>query len=301
MAFKTYVLLDTLNVDTPAFQQLPNNQRTQITKIPWHRPLLRLQVRKISDKNDPEAGVVRMLRYKSTSKYLFEDEQMEKEKIDANAKFTDQEREDPYFRFGVLTTDKEQLQKFLETHPEFVGSPYVADSVRNKCYKLLDEKAESAIKNADLRRRVKAAALIMSLEVEAAQAMIIRLNGAPVETPKDIEGCQNWLMQFLDDTNDAGIDAIMLEEKQIPIEDKTIILVGKLINAEIISFDAITGNVAKKDKSDKWQILKEVAAGNTFEERQQLFSHFLNTDEGKELRASLEKDLKSYEKKQSTS
>ena len=242
-----------------------------------------------------------MLRYKSTSKYLFEDEQMEKEKIDANAKFTDQEREDPYFRFGVLTTDKEQLQKFLETHPEFVGSPYVADSVRNKCYKLLDEKAESAIKNADLRRRVKAAALIMSLEVEAAQAMIIRLNGAPVETPKDIEGCQNWLMQFLDDTNDAGIDAIMLEEKQIPIEDKTIILVGKLINAEIISFDAITGNVAKKDKSDKWQILKEVAAGNTFEERQQLFSHFLNTDEGKELRASLEKDLKSYEKKQSTS
>lgn len=108
-------------------------------------------------------------------------------------------------------------------------------------------------------------------------------------------------MQFLDDTNDAGIDAIMLEEKQIPIEDKTIILVGKLINAGIISFDAITGNVAKKDKSDKWQSLKEVSAGNTFEERQQLFSDFLNTDEGKELRASLEKDLKSYEKKQSTS
>lgn len=284
MARKTYVLLDALNVDTPAYQQLPGNQRVQITKIPWHRPYLRLPVH-------GEDGVVRMLRYKATSKYLFEDEQMEKEKIDANAKFTDQERDDLYFRHGVLVTEKLQAQKFLEANPEFIGSEYKSENVRNKCYKLLDEKAEALIKNKDHARRIKAASKIMGLELKDAQEMIIRLNGSFVKTPDEVEECQNWLIQFLDDSDDAGIDEIMKGEKEITVDEKTTVLIGKLLKAKLLSFDEVPGQVSKKDKTGKWISVREMSTEYSMEQRKSLFSDFLNMEEGKVLKSDLEKDL----------
>jgi hypothetical protein len=138
MPIKTYVLKDELDANAAIFQTLPNGQREQIKKIPLYRPFLDIMV---EDKD----GVSRRLRYKANSKYLFADDQIEKEKIDANAKFTDNERNETYFRHGTLTTNKVGLQSFLETNPEFEGSEYTSDNVRRKTYKLLDQAGEAKI------------------------------------------------------------------------------------------------------------------------------------------------------------
>lgn len=291
MATKVYVLLDALDVDSQAFQQLPNGQRSQIKKIPWHRPYLRLPV-------TDEEGVSRMLRYKSTSKYHFEDEQLDKEKIDANAKFTDAERDENRFKYGVLVTTKVHQQEFLEINPEFEGSKYTSDNVKRKTYKLMDKAIEAKDENKSIVRRVRAMNKILSLDLEDAQAMIIRLNGTFVETPTDVEDCQNMLVRFLDDHDgEEAIDAVMKEDKNVTVDDKTKVLIGKLINAKLLSFDEKKGAVVKKDAAGKWLEVREISDEYSPEERVRYFNEFLNTDDGKLLKSDLEKELASSKSK----
>ena len=80
------------------------------------------------------------------------------------------------------------------------------------------------------------------------------------------------------------------------IDDKTTILIGSLLNAGLISFDATEGKISKKDKDGKWIVVREMSDEYSMEERKRLFSDFLNTDDGKALKTDLEKDLKAFEK-----
>lgn len=286
---KTYVLVESLDSSAPIYQTTGTGTRSQIKKMPWHRPFMDLPV-------EDKEGVSFRLRYKATSKEIFADKQLEVNKIDANAKFTDQERTECYFRHGILTTTKENLQRFLETHPEFEGSTYTSSHVRQKCYKLLDLAGEQKIKNQDFRKRLKASNRIAELDLEGAQQMIIRINGFAVQTPDNLEECQNWLIQFLDDAEDEGIEAIMKEDKAITIDEKTTILIGELVNNKLLEFAIDSHKITKPGKDSKKIEVREIVA-DSMPEKERLFGNFLDSADGKALRSDLENDLAEFKKK----
>lgn len=296
MPTKTYVLLSSMDATAPAYQQLPDGSRSQIKKIPFHHPTRRQAFYESSGKS-------RVIRYKAHSAFIDQDKQIKEEKIEANEPFTPQEKKDLEFRFGVLTTAKERAQEYLEAHPEFEGFTGSCDDVSAPKYKLLDEAAESKLKNADTRLRVKAMNKIFDLTLDEAKAMIIRLNGSFVQTPDtgdteaDLEACVDMLTSFVDDAKEEGLKAVLLEDKDINIDDKTSILIGSLLNSKLLSFDAVEGTISKKDKDGKWIKVRDMSTEYDLEERKRLFSDFLNTDDGKALKNDLEKDLKAFEKK----
>lgn len=297
MAIKTYVLLESMDVDAPVFQQLPNNQREKITKIPRHRPYLQVTFQ-------DESGVSKTIRYKANCNTIYQDQQIKDYKIEANEKFTQNERDNLWFKYGILTTDKKNLQDFLETHPEFEKFKGSCDDVKKPCFKLLDKAGEAKIKNDDTKKRVKAAYKIINLELDAAREMLLKINGSYFETPNtgddeaDLQECQNMLTDFLDSTNEAGLDAILKEDVSDTVDEKTTVLLGKLINAGELSFDAVADAISKKGKDGNWIKLRDISATQyTPEERMRLFSDFLNTEDGKILKNDLEKQLTEFESK----
>jgi hypothetical protein len=297
MSIKTYVLLDSMNADAPIFQRLPNNQREQITRIPRHRPYLQVT---FQDEN----GKSKTIRYKANCDSVDQAVQIKEFGILANEKFTQNERDNPWFKYGLLTTDKQNLQLFLESHPEFNEFKGSCDSVKKHCYKLLDKVGESKIKNDDTKKRVKAAYKIINLELDSARNLLIKINGSYFETPKtgndesDLQECQNMLTEFLDSTNEAGLDAILKEDITDTIDEKTTVLLGKLINAGELSFDAVADAIAKKGKDNNWIKLRDISATQyTAAERMRLFSDFLNTEDGKPLKNDLEKQMADIERK----
>lgn len=297
MAVKVYELLPSMDSDAPVYQTLPNNQREQIRKIPRHRPYLQVT---FQDEN----GVSKTIRYKSGSNHIFLKEQMELDKIDANAKFTQNERDNLWFKFGVLATDKKNLQDFLENHPEFEGFKGSCDDVKKPCYRLVNKAVDSKSRNAEQKKRVQAASKIYNLDLDEARAMLIKINGAYFDTPNtgdaeaDLAECQNMLTDFLDDTNEAGLDAILKEKSTDTVDEKVTILIGKLINAGELSFDAQENAIVKKGKDGAWIKLRDISSTQyTPEERMRLFSDFLNTEDGKILKNDLEKQLTEFESK----
>jgi len=307
MSLKTYVLLSSLDADAPVFQQTPEG-RMQVKKIPTWKPYLRIPFQ-------DEKGVGKVIRYKANAVLseekdgkivdriiLDQREQIDKLKIEANEPFTRHEYRDLEFKSGVCFTNKLVAQAYLEAYPGFEGFKGTCDEVREPQYKLLDEAAEALLKNSDTRKRIKAASKVLDLKLNEAREMIIRLNGSFVETPNtgndeaDLSECQNMLWAFVDDAEEKGLEAVLMDEKDITVDDKTTILIGSLLNAKLISFDATEGTISKKDKDGKWSVVREMSDEYPMEERKRLFSDFLNTEDGKALKTDLEKDLKAFEK-----
>jgi hypothetical protein len=304
MSTKTYVLLDALNSDAPIYQRVVGDQRVKITKPPFYPLYLRVTYQ---DKN----GVSKTIRYKENASdadgnaIIDQRTQIDKLKIDANEPFTQNERRDRVFKNGILVTNKNVLQAYLESYPAYDKFDGFCDDIREKAYKLLDKGSEEKIKNSDIRLRVKAANKVLSLNLEGAQSMLIRLNGSFFETPNPsnftgteeekiasaLEACQNLLMEFVDDSEEGGLNAVLKEDDEVNIDDKTTVLIGKLINAGKLSFDAVEGTISKKDKNGEWIKVRDMSAEYSLDERKRLFSDFLNTKDGKPLKEDLEKDL----------
>lgn len=282
MATKTYVLLENMDADAPVYQQTPQG-RQKVTKIPFHRPTLRQQFYK-----DGKSVVI---RYKSYAESIYQNEQIEKEKIPANEPFSQTEYNDLKFRHAVLVTDKIPAQTYLEAHPECQGFDGSCDDVREPKYKLLDKEGEAKIKNSDIRLRVGAANKVLSMTLEGLQALLIRLNGSFFETPDNKPDCENLLMEFIDDAEEPGLKAIMQDEEDISLDDKTTVLIGKLIGANKLSFDMVQDKVAKKDKAGKWVSLIDMSSEYGADEKKRLFAEFLNTKDGAILKGDLENDL----------
>lgn len=293
MPIKTYVLLDSMDSQAPIYQTTADGKRVQIKKMPYWRPYLRVTYQN-------EDGKSKTIRYKSSAtdsdgnSVLDQREQIDKLKIDANDPFTKTERRDLEFRNGILVTNKLISQDYLEMYPAIDGFKGFCDEVNQPVYKLLDEALENKIKNKDMRKRIKAANKIIDMELEEATALLIRLNGSFFETPKELDECQNFLMQFIDDAEEAGLDAVL--QNEINIDDQTTILIGKLINQGTLSFDAVEGKISKKDKSGKWITIRDMSSEYTVEERKRLFSDFLNSPSGKPLKDDLESDFSTAEK-----
>lgn len=298
MALKTYVLLPVLDADAPIYQTTQDGQRVQLKKIPTWRPYLRISFQ-------DEKGIGRVLRYKSNAfdgevPVLDQRIQIDKLKLDANEPFTRNEMRHLEFKNGVCFTNSLMSQAYLEAYPGFEGFKGTCDDIREAQYKLLDQAAEATIKNDDIRKRVKAANKVVDLELEEAQKLLIRLNGSFFETPITAAECQNLLMEFIDDAEEGGLDAVLQDEENTTIDDKTTVLIGLLLAAEILSFDAIQGKISKKDKDGKWITVRDMSDEYSLEERKRLFSDFLNTEDGKTLKQDLEKDLKATNKKAKT-
>lgn len=289
MATKTYELLPHMDADAPVYQVASDGKRERVTKIPFHRPNLRITFQ-------AENGRNKTIRYKATSTTIDQNEQIEKEKIPANEPFSSQEYNDLMFRFGTLTTDNLTAQEYLEAHPEFTGFKGKCPSVRQPCYKLVDEVKDTEEKNEDIWKRVDAAVKIRNLGLEELQSLMIRLNGFAYKTPTTIKDCQNALIDFIDDAGENELNAILKDEANTTVDEKTTILIGKLINADLLSFDAVVGNIAKKDKDGKWINIRTLSNEYSLEERMRLFSDFLNTEDGKPLRLDLEGSLKKSKK-----
>lgn len=290
MPIKTYVLLESMDSQAPIYQTTADGKRMQIKKIPYWRPFLRVTFQGAD-------GRSKTIRYKSSAtdaegnSVLDQREQIDKLKIEANEPFTTTERKDLEFRNGILVTNKLISQEYLEIYPGVEGFTGYCDDVTQPVYKLLDDVLDAKIKNTDMRKRITAANKVINLNLEEAQAMLIRLNGSFFETPKNIEDCQNLLMEFVDDASEPGLEAVLQKDSEINIDDKTTILIGKLLNQETLSFDAVEGKISKKDKDDKWVTIRKMSAEYTVEERKRLFSDFLNSPAGKLLKDDLEKDL----------
>lgn len=284
MAIKTYVLLDHMDATAPIYQTVKGGQRIRITKIPRHRPSLQITF------TNPE-GKNRTIRYKGNSKTIFQDEQI-KDGILANEPFTTTERRDLEFKMGQLTIAKAGAQEYLEAHPEFEGFDGLCDDVLRPVYKLLNKEAETKITNQELRKRAKAATKILDLDLKAAQRMLLRINGSYFKVPDDVDECQNMLIDFLENTEEAGLDAILKQDSELNIDEQTTILIGELINQGTLSFDQVEGKISKKTKAGKWVVIRDMAEEYTMDERKRLFSDFLNSDEGKNLKTDLQGDLK---------
>lgn len=291
MASKRYELLPCMDADAPVYQTLPDGKREKVTKIPFWRPTLRQTFQ-------DETGRSKTIRYKATSATILQSDQIEKEKILANEPFTAQEYNDLVFRFANLQTDNLTAQDYLEAHPDFLGfkGKRPAES-REPKYKLVDEVVEAKNKNSEVRLRVNAAKKVLDMEsLDDLQSMIIRLNGAHVVPPNSVEDCQNALMDFIDDAEEEGLKAVMKDEKEATIDEQTRVLLTKLINADLLSFDAVVGVISKKDKDGKWTTIRQMSSEYPVEERMRLFSDWLNTLDGKPLKTDLEKDAKKIKK-----
>lgn len=286
---KMYVMLDALDATAPVFNVV-NNQRIRITKVPRDSPFLQVTFMDNTDRLN------KTIRYKSNSNYIFQSDQIEKEKMLANEQFTQTEREDLIFKNGLLVAPKEITQKFLDKHPQNENFDGICDHVRQPMFKELDKGKEIKTTNEDLRKRTKAAGKILGLELEEAQALLIRLNGSFFDTPEDVEECQNMLIDFLDDTNDAGLDDILKEDDALNIDETTTVLIGKLINSGLLSFDQVEGKISKKAKDGKWIVLRDMSNEYGMDEKKRLFSDFLNTADGKALKNDLENDIKNIDK-----
>lgn len=273
MAVKTYVLLENMDADAPVYRQMADGKREQIKKIPFHRPTLRQE---FQDKD----GNGHVIRYKQASKFIDQAEQMEKEKLDANLPFTTVERRDCEFRHGILVTPKLRAQEYLEAHPEFQGFEGYCDTVREPKYRLLNEAVDAKLKNTETKKRIQAASKVFDLGLKQAQEMLTRLNGSFFETPNTIEECQNMLITFIDDSEEAGLDAV-LKVKNNDDEEATI-LIGSLLRKEKLSFNVKEGQVSKKDVNGKWIDVKEIVA-DTLEERKRLFIQYILSDNGNSL------------------
>lgn len=288
MASKTYELLPWMDADAPVFQQIGDNQRVKVKKIPFHRPTLRQTFQ-------DEKGVNRTIRYKEMSKSIYQDVQIKDELIPANDPFTQQEYAAMMFRFGILTTDNENIQTYLEAHPEYEGFKGKCADIRKPKYKLVDEVKDNEDEVADFEKRLKVGNRISAItDLQVAKDLLIKLNGSFFETPDELKKCKVMLIAFMDDTNDAGLDAML--EDEVGVDDKVAILVGNALNKGILSFDAELNQVSKK-VGDKWVPVKLISNEHNPDERMTLFCEFLATEEGKPLVNDLEKALKKNDKK----
>ena len=109
------------------------------------------------------------------------------------------------------------------------------------------------------------------------------------------------LIEFVDAAEDKGLDAVLKEDNETTVDEKTTVLIGKLLNAGILSFDKSEGKISKLDKSGKWIEVRDMSSAYSLDERKRLFSDFLNTSDGKALKDDLENDLKNNSAKKGES
>lgn len=301
MALKTYVLLEALRPTADVFIQINKEQRSRIATIPQWQPYLQVTFLDESDHvidydvksktylqkiPNEKKGQNRTIRLKLNSNTPYQDDQIEKEKIPANEKFTQQEYKAAKFVHNTISTTNPAVQAYLETYPAFEGFKGRCEDVKQAAYKLYDPNVEVESENKEFLRRLDAANKIAKLDLKEVQDLLIRIYGTYHKLPITKSAAQNELVAYMDSSDDA-LDEILKEETTI--DEEVQILVGRLVSEGKLSFDAVKGQVAKK-KNDGWINLK--AIGDEYDpiERQRYFIEFLTSEAGKLLLEDLKKE-----------
>lgn len=292
MAIKTYVLLDHLKPTAQIYQQINKEQRVKLDTLPQWRPYLQITfvdlLEKIIDYNpksktykqevdNPKKGENRTIRLKLNSNTPYQDEQIEREKILANEKFSQSEYDSIKFIHNTLVTGNPAVQAYLEVYPAYDKFKGICEQITQPSYKLYNPTVEIKSENVEFKKRLKAANKIASLELKEAQDLLIRIFGTFYEVPKDVEEAQNALVNYMDGSDDALNDIL---KEDTTIDDEVQVLLGRLVSEGKISFDAVEGQVVKK-KGDGWINLKAISNEYTPLERQRYFSEFLTSQAGK--------------------
>lgn len=297
MAIKTYVLLDHTRPTAPVYLQVNATQRQRLDTRPVDHSFMQVTFTDREGKN-------RTIRLKLSTNKIYQDEQI-KDGILANEKFTQAEKDSVRFQNGVLTTGNLTVQAFLEASPqnEDFWKPLPDDTekkvgycvdIQQPMYRLFDNTKEKISDNEMFKKRLKAANKINDLDLEASQALMIRLNGSFFKAPDNLLDCQLGLVAFLDDANEAALDDLIRDT--ITVDEKVTVLIGKAIKAGVISFDAVPNQVVKM-VGDKKVNLKEVSSEYDPEERKRIFAEFLISKDGELLLNDLNKDVKDSGKK----
>lgn len=289
---KTYVLLPHTKPTAPIYQRLNKDQRQRLDKRPNDSAYLKLTFTNNEGKN-------RTARIKLNCDTIWQDEQIKPEiGIGANEPFTPEERRAVEFTNEICIARKPIVAEYLESIPQFDGwaknNPN-GHSEEKPLYTLLDRESEAKLTNEDTKRRAKAVLKVMDMEeLPDLQDLMIRLNGSYFTPPTDVIECQNALVEFIDDADDAMLDKLLSDE--VTTDEKVTVLIGRAINDGILSFDAVPNQVSKK-KGAGWVSVKEVASSYNPEERKRYFAEFLTSPDGKLLLEDLEKEVGKKETK----
>lgn len=295
MATKTYVLLAHTKPTANVYIHPNNGQKVRIENRPLDHAYLKLTYQ------DRE-GLNKTIRLKMGCDDIDQQKQIKEFLIPANEPFTQAERDAVRFHDGILKTDNITVQTFLETSPQFdgfwkpneKGKVGVCSSINGPLYTLLDKSVELNEDFEMFQLKLKAANKIDSLNLKEAQEMQIRLNGSYFTPPDDEKECKLGLLAFAEETNKAGLEAILKED--INQDEEVTILLGKAINLNILSFDKVENQVVRI-KGNKVTELKEIPSSYDPEERKRYFSVFLTSPEGRLLLEDIKKDVAAAEKK----
>ncbi|HEY9343647.1 MAG TPA: hypothetical protein VIQ23_18870 [Hanamia sp.] len=279
---KTYVLLDALNSSAPIYQHVGDGKRVQLTKIPTWSPYLRIT---FQDKE----GHTKTIRYKEGLPTIDQTKQIKEFETPANIGWTTRERSDLVFKLGTLTTNKPNVQNYLESYPAFDKFEGFSDDHSTPCYKLLDVEADSRVLNTEIRTRVKAANKVLEMSLEGKQELLLRLNGSFFAPPKKDIDCENMLMEMIDEMDETGLKEVLRDE--LTADESVSILIGKLLNSGELSFNKNPNQISKKINGI-WVDVKAISSDYTPEERKRYFIEFLTSDSGESLLADLRKSEK---------
>lgn len=296
MATKTYVLSEHTKPTANVYVQVNANQKVRVGARRLDRPALQIG---FTDKE----GKNKVIRLKLSSNKIYQDEQI-KDGILANEKFTQKEYEAPTFRHGLLTTKNETVQAFLDIHPENEkfweldenGEPKggYCDEIKQPLFKEYDRTVEIKSTNNLFKKRLAAANRIGSLTLEEGKKLMIRLNGSHLTPPNDLDEIQNFLVDWLDETDEDGMDQLI--RKDVNADEEATIVVSQAIENKIISFDKIPGKVVKL-KGANTVDLKEIPEGFAGHDAQRYFIEFLISDAGKIIYQDLKADVEGAKKK----
>lgn len=149
------------------------------------------------------------------------------------------------------------------------------------------EKASSEV--TQYKRRLQAMNKIMGFELDEAQGTLIRLFGSFHKAPDNLDDCIIQLVAYMDDTDEDGVEELLRDGKTLA--EEITILIGKLLNDDVLSFDhSHMENFIVKKKNGVVIPLKELSAALGLSERKRYFAEFLAAPEGKLLLEDLRKE-----------
>lgn len=240
-----------------------------------------------------KTGKQQRTRFKMGANSIHLDPQIKLDNIPANEKFTDNDRRHLYFINGVLVTDNEFVQSFL--HED--NNPQRADFTgrdRGNVTALFKELDEVAIVNDEhslIRDTATAISKIFTMNLDEVKGLLSVFYGASYNSPNEVKEAQNIAAKALENNPER---LRMVNEGSFGSDDKIVILLGKAINAGVISFDNKADYVQMK-RNGEWVDVKLVA-GDTYEIREVAFRQHLSTAEGELLRKDIETATSTPEK-----
>lgn len=299
---KMYVLLEHTEATAQVYRQVDSQHRIRLNKRPIDHAYGQITFTDRDGKN-------KTIRLKLQTDEIDFQKQIKEIGIPANEKYTQSERDAVMFREGVLITDNPTVQNYLETSPQFEdnwkpekdpagkGRVVRCPDLQRPLYRLLDETVNLKADDDEFMGRLAAANKIAKIQdVKTGQDLLYRLYGAFHKVPNDILKIRAELIAYLDDADAKMIALIMKEDKDVNMDEQTEVLIGKAMGLKIISFDLVPDQVVMT-VGGKQRNLKQIPSEFPPEERKLYFAQFLTSEDGKLVRAEIEKEVKAKEPK----